>query len=52
MNKKTIKIAGWALGLSMAVAGIGAVTGMPKKPSIETRADGPFTYTIGWGEAS
>ena len=27
MNKKTLKIAGWALGLSMAVAGIGAAVG-------------------------
>lgn len=27
MNKKTIRIAGWALGLSMAVAGIGAAVG-------------------------
>lgn len=27
MNKKTIRIAGWALGLSMAVAGIGALVG-------------------------
>lgn len=27
MNKKTLRIAGWALGLSMAVAGIGAAVG-------------------------
>ncbi len=27
MNKKTIRIAGWALGLSMAVAGIGVAAG-------------------------
>ncbi|MBR1846224.1 MAG: hypothetical protein IJ787_00730 [Bacilli bacterium] len=27
MNKKTLRIAGWALGLSLAVAGIGAVVG-------------------------
>ena len=27
MNKKTLKIAGWALGLSMAVAGIGVAVG-------------------------
>lgn len=27
MNKKTMKIAGWALGLSLAVAGIGAAIG-------------------------
>ena len=33
MNKKMIKIAGWALGLSMAVAGIGAVAGVSSRGS-------------------
>ena len=37
MNKKTIKIAGWALGLSMAVAGIGAVAGT-SATLVETKA--------------
>ena len=40
MNKKTIKIAGWALGLSMSVAGIGAAVGGATH-SIETGAAAP-----------
>ncbi|MDY6391313.1 MAG: bacterial Ig-like domain-containing protein [Bacilli bacterium] len=38
MNKKTLKIAGWALGLSMAVAGIGAAVGTTGLNPIETKA--------------
>lgn len=38
MNKKTLRIAGWALGLSMAVAGIGAVAQLSAKAPIETKA--------------
>lgn len=39
MNKKTLRIAGWALGLSMAVAGIGIAVGASAKAPIETKAD-------------
>lgn len=39
MNKKTIKIAGWALGLSMAVAAIGAAVGASAESPIEAKAD-------------
>ena len=39
MNKKTLRIAGWALGLSMAVAGIGAAVGTSQKAPIEAKAD-------------
>lgn len=38
MNKKTMKIAGWALGLSLAVAGIGAAIGTSAKGAVETKA--------------
>ncbi len=38
MNKKTLRIAGWALGLSVAVAGIGAVAGMSAEVPNETTA--------------
>lgn len=38
MNKKTMKIAGWALGLSLAVAGIGMAVGTSAKGAVETRA--------------
>ena len=38
MNKKTIRIAGWALGLSMAVAGIGAAVEASAKSPKETVA--------------
>lgn len=46
MNKKSIRIAGWALGLSMAVAGIGIAVGASKAP-METKAasDGTMVYT-------
>ncbi len=42
MNKKTLRIAGWALGLSMAVAGIGAAVGTSQwmNEPIETKAEG------------
>lgn len=39
MNKKTIKIAGWALGLSMAVAGIGLAVGASQKAPMEAKAE-------------
>lgn len=45
MNKKTLRIAGWALGLSMAVAGIGAAVGATQKSPIEAKATGS-TYTV------
>lgn len=38
MNKKTLRIAGWALGLSMAVAGIGATLATSLKSPIEAKA--------------
>ena len=38
MNKKTLRIAGWALGLSMAVAGVGVAVGASAKASVETKA--------------
>lgn len=38
MNKKTLRIAGWALGLSMAVAGIGAAVESNHKTQLETKA--------------
>ena len=38
MNKKTLRIAGWALGLSMAVAGIGIAFGVSQVAPIETKA--------------
>ena len=38
MNKKTSRIAGWALGLSMAVAGIGAAVGASSKTPVEAKA--------------
>lgn len=38
MNKKAIRIAGWALGLSLAVAGIGAA--VSTKRAVETKAAG------------
>ena len=44
MNKKTLKIAGWALGLSMAVTGIGAVAGMTAKAPVEVKATLANTY--------
>ncbi len=40
MNKKTIKIAGWALGLTLAVAGIGAAVTTAKKSSVGVSATG------------
>ena len=38
MNKKTLRIAGWALGLSMAVAGIGIAVGTGTKNAAEIKA--------------
>lgn len=38
MNKKTLRIAGWALGLSMTVAGIGVAVGANAKAPMETKA--------------
>lgn len=48
MNKKTLKIAGWALGLSVAVAGIGAIAGTHVNAPVETEALGLLlgTYEI------
>ncbi len=46
MNKKTLRIAGWALGLSMAVAGMGAAIGASQKAPIVTQAMGN-SYTVG-----
>ncbi len=50
MNKKTMKIAGWALGLSLAVAGIGAAVGTShivngSKPTA-VKADEATAYTL------
>lgn len=47
MNKKTLRIAGWAFGLSMAVAGIGAaVYSQPtKSQTIMVNADGTDVTT-------
>ena len=39
-----MKIAGWALGLSLAVAGVGAAIGTSPKTEIETKAAGEKTY--------
>lgn len=48
MNKKTIKIAGWALGLSMAVAGIGVAVGasyaLGGNEPIIVHADAAYTW--------
>ncbi len=44
MNKKTLRIAGWALGLSMAVAGIGVAVGANNN-LIQTKAAGD-SFTI------
>lgn len=38
MNKKTLRIAGWALGLSVAVAGVGVAVGASMKTQVETKA--------------
>ena len=38
MNKKTLRIAGWALGLSMAVAGVGVAVGVSAKAPVEAKA--------------
>ncbi len=38
MNKKTLRIAGWALGLSMVAAGIGAAVGASQKAPVEAKA--------------
>ncbi|MDY6391327.1 MAG: InlB B-repeat-containing protein [Bacilli bacterium] len=48
MNKKTLRIAGWALGLSLAVAGIGTVVGTSAKNVVETKATvGDIVTNIG-----
>ena len=50
MNKKTIRIAGWALGLSMAIAGIGAAAINGVNAPFETKATAPegseLIYTL------
>ena len=47
MNKKSLKIAGWALGLSMAVAGIGTAVVTSAKTPIEANAtDYTYSFTI------
>ena len=57
MNKKTLRIAGWALGLSMAVAGIGAAVGASyagnaNEPSMVKAAGSTYNFsslpTSGW----
>ena len=50
MNKKTIRIAGWALGLSMAVAGIGVAVGASQKTSI--KVDATATSSSSWTYSS
>ena len=48
MNKKTLRIAGWALGLSMAVAGIGVAVGASQWASepVMVKADSTtFTFS-------
>lgn len=45
MNKKTLRIAGWALGLSMAVAGIGTAVAASAKNPLETKAEGSWVAT-------
>ena len=50
MNKKTIRIAGWALGLSMVVAGIGVAALNGAKAPIEAKAaEGEATITATGG---
>ncbi len=49
MNKKTLLLAGLALGCSMAVAGVGVAVGASR--TVETKADSEATFTIGWGTA-
>ena len=50
MNKKTIRIAGWALGLSMAVAGIGVAVGANyvanSEPIMAKAAEVTTSYTF------
>ena len=50
MNKKTLRIAGWALGLSMAVAGMGVALGASQKAPVETNAaTNTVTFAVtGW----
>ena len=43
MNKKTLRTAGWALGLSMVVAGIGTVVGTSLRAPVEAKAAGTDT---------
>ncbi len=53
MNKKTMKIAGWALGLSLAVAGIGAAIGTSAKGAAEMDARTvSASYTISFKTGS
>ena len=44
MNKKTMRIAGWALGLSLAVAGIGAAIGGAKTSAEVSASAASPTY--------
>ena len=51
MNKKTLRIAGWALGLSMAVAGVGIAVGASAKTAMETKAgEGDIEFTLFSGD--
>lgn len=57
MNKKSIKFLGWALGLSMALAGVGVAVGASQKAPVETwaaatasdAATGTLTFTAASG---
>ena len=49
MNKKTLRIAGWALGLSMTVVGVSAFAALSAKTPIETNA-ASVTYAVGIGD--
>ncbi|MDY6393013.1 MAG: hypothetical protein SPL80_09315 [Bacilli bacterium] len=56
MNKKTLKIAGWALGLSLAVAGVGVVAAefqsINRVPSIVLADEEPTSGTITYSPTS
>ena len=52
MNKKTLRIAGWALGLSMAVAGIGVAVGASQKAPVEAKALETTYSTLTFGSGA
>ena len=49
MNKRTLRIAGWALGLSLALGGVGAAVGASRVEPIEAKADQSYSHT--WSKA-